>query len=79
MQVLKMKSALNGGGLPQAAESEQETLLSAKELAKKLGCSESYIKKLRRLKKIFPSICLPKFVRYDFKSVIAALQNRSVL
>lgn len=53
----------------------EEKMLSPKELANKLGCSLSYIKKLRKLGRIIPEINYPKFVRYRYTSVVASLRK----
>lgn len=57
----------------------KEEILSAKQLADRLGCSLSYVKKLRKQKKIHPEIKLGRFVRYNLRTVIEALQKRSLL
>lgn len=54
-----------------------EKLLSAKELAEKLGCSLSYIKKLRKERKIQPEISFFRFVRYRLSAVVSALKRRN--
>lgn len=55
---------------------KEEVLLSAKQLATRLGCSISYIKKLKREGKIFPEISFPRYVRYSYDSVVASLKRR---
>lgn len=55
---------------------EEENLLSPDKLAAKLECSVSYIKKLKKLGIIIPEICLPKFVRYRYSSVVASLKRK---
>jgi DNA-directed RNA polymerase specialized sigma24 family protein len=53
-----------------------DQLLSPKELAVKLGCSLSYIKKLKRLGYIFPEISFHRYVRYNYTSVVTSLKKR---
>lgn len=55
--------------------SKEENLLSTNELAVKLDCSVSYVKQLKRHGVINPEICLPKFVRYKYSSVVASLKK----
>lgn len=54
----------------------EDMLLSAKQLASRLSCSVSYIKKLKREGKIIPEICFPRYVRYNYSSVVASLKRR---
>lgn len=78
-----MKNFLNQKPLSniqgQLIDNQKEKILSAKQLAERLGCSLSYIKKLRKQGKIHPAINLGRFVRYNFKTVLEALQKRSLL
>lgn len=64
---------------PSFIDNQIECNLSAKQLADKLGCSLSYIKKLRAKKVIIPEIKLGRFVRYSLKAVRESLQKRSLL
>ncbi len=77
MKSLKLSHLSNTS--EQFFENPIEDLLSPSELAKKLKCSISYIKKLRRMKVIHPAISRPRFVRYRLSEVIVALQKRSLL
>ena len=56
-------------------ENQIEPMLSIKELAKKLDCSISYIKKLKSQGKIYPEVSLKRFVRFKFSSVVASLKK----
>jgi hypothetical protein len=60
-------------------EGRTEELLSFKQLAEKLDCSVSYLKKLKRQKVIFPEINFCRFIRFRLSAVIEALQRRSCL
>lgn len=52
-----------------------EALLTTKQLANILGCSVSYIKKLKSTHRIHPEVSFPKFIRYKYSSVVAALKK----
>lgn len=55
-----------------------EPLLSTKDLAKKLNCSVSYVKKLKQQGKIHPCVSLNRFIRYRYSVVVASLQKRGI-
>ena len=77
---LSTNSALNDKDSNKIFEiQKEEVLLTIKELAGKLGCSISYIKKLKANGAILPVISMGRFVRYKFSEVVVALQKRSVL
>lgn len=59
----------------QIFDNQIESLLTIKELAKKLDCSISYIKKLKSQGKIYPEVSLKRFVRFKFSSVVASLKK----
>lgn len=59
-------------------ENQIEQLLTISELATKLQCSKSYIKKLRAKGVITPNISMTRFVRYKLSDVLVALQKRSL-
>lgn len=75
----RLKNSLNPHKENQAffENSLEDKLVSTKELAKLLKCSQSYIKKLRKMGKIYPEIRFPRFVRYRLSTVIAALKKWS--
>ena len=54
-------------------------LVTAKELAGRLGCSLSYVKKLKAKGIIVPAISFGRFVRYKVTQVVVALEKRSLL
>lgn len=54
---------------------EEETLLTTKQLANALGCSVSYVKKLKKTQRIYPEVNFPKFIRYKYSSVVASLKK----
>ena len=56
-------------------ENQIEPMLSIKELAKKLDCSVSYIKKLKSQGRIYPEISYKRFVRFKFSTVVASLKK----
>ena len=58
---------------------ESESLVSTKELAKKLTCSESYVKKLKAKNIIFPEIYFGRFIRYRFSTVVTSLKKRGLM
>ncbi len=54
----------------------KNVLVSAKQLAILLGCSVSYIKKLRSQGRIMPEVTLGRFIRYNYASVVASLKRK---
>lgn len=52
-----------------------EPLITAKELAEKLDCSVSYIKKLKKQGKIYPCVSFNRFIRYRYSLVVASLKK----
>ena len=72
----KPKSTLNNTSI---FDNKLEDLLSISQLAKKLNCSVSYVKKLRQASTILPCVCFGRFVRFKFSDVLAALEKRSLL
>lgn len=60
-------------------ENQIEQLLTISELASRLQCSKSYIKKLRANGVITPAISMARFVRYKLSDVLVALQRRSLI
>lgn len=83
--MLKTKNLLRGTAKSVPAQTgpsedgRTEELLSFKQLAEKLDCSVSYLKKLRNKKIISPEISFSRFIRFRLSAVIEALQRRSFL
>lgn len=75
MKSLHNTTQTNKSMADQIFENKIEPVLSTKELAKKLDCSVSYIKKLKSQGRIQPEISYKRFVRFKFSSVVASLKK----
>lgn len=60
----------------QIFDNQKDVLLTAKQLAAKLSCSVSYIKKLRAQGVIQPAVKVGRYVRYKYDCVVASLKRK---